>query len=561
MATYHITTTGVDSAGRDGLSTGTAWATLSYACTRVSGTNTIYIHNGSYTWSSQSVVPINVSIEGESEDGVIITCNYAGSFLLLQTSSGWLGTYGNQTISKITIDGNATGTTAIVVNYRSNIIIDQCTIYDFQNNGIIFYGMPLASWGGVSVFEPNRSMPNYWCSGNKVTHCTLTNNVNSGSDSSNIRVGQQNGIEIAYNTITQPAHGSAMNCGGIKFYDEGWNKNMTIHHNTIDVKVNLNNPFNFALELWFILGGDEYYSNTIKGTIDIDCAYKGNSTYSIWIHDNDIGYDTYQNKQQNGIDIEANCYDLLIERNYIHHFSTGIYFSQIWPIGGSGRDAHPYDNKMERITIRCNKIVYIGMNNGTSDWEPIFGIMCGRDSATASTSYLNYIYIYNNTIVCGSITPDSYYTIGIWLPNTNTVVNYFYIYNNIIANFTGGDYAGAVCGRDNWSSSNDINYLYVYTNIMYGNGGYGNTVHFDTNYTVSPYYHDTIITTNPNLNSSFEIQSTGSSAYHAGTDLGITYDVNYELWHSSTPSIGADELVDNNTINISNFKLAKFSVI
>ncbi len=542
QTTYYVSPSGVDNSGRDGLSTSTAWATLSYACTRVSGTSTIYIFNGNYTWSSTSNLPVNTNIIGESRTGVQITVNVGGTFITLQTANGWLGTYGNQTISNITLNGNYIGSTAIAVNYRSNVTIQNCTIQNFQNNGVVFFGMPMASWGGTSVFEPDRSMPDYWCTNNKLLNCTLTNNVNGGSDAANVRVGQQDGLEIAYCTITQPNKGSNTNCGGIKFYEEGWCKNMDIHHNNIDPGFNLNNSFNFALEIWYILGGDKYHHNTLKGTIDIDCATKGSSGYSAWIYNNDIGYDDFQYRSQNGIDIEANCSDIIVEKNNIHHVSTGIYFSQIWPITDqSGRDNHPYNNVLDNITIRCNKIL-IGIYNGSSDWEPVFGILCGRDAATDGTSYVSNINIQNNVIGCSQISSDSYYTIGIWLPNTNTVVNYVRIYNNIIYGFTGGSYAGAICGRDNWGTSNDINYLYIYTNIMFSNGGYGNVVHFDSNYTVDYYNHDNPITTNPNLNSSFEITSESSSAYHAGTYIALTSDFNDNSWNNP-PSIGACEYV------------------
>jgi hypothetical protein len=77
---------------------------------------------------------------------------------------------------------------------------------------------------------------------------------------------------------------------------------------------------------------------------------------------------------------------------------------------------------------------------------------------------------------------------------------------------------------------------------MFSNGGYGNVVHFDSNYTVDYYNHDNPITTNPNLNSSFEITSESSSAYHAGTYIALTSDFNDNSWNNP-PSIGACEYV------------------
>lgn len=338
QTTYYIATTGSNVTG-DG-STGNPWLTLAYAISESSSGDRVMMKNGIYAISAQVVLPTGISVEGETQAGVIINSSYAGSgqpLFMLETWNGWFSPTVTQSIRYLTMVGNNTTYSAIQVNYRSNVIINHCTIRDFTTTGIIFSGMAKGSWTTPSVFEPGYNQPNYFTTGNVISSCTITNNAGSTNVGANVRFGSQNGFQIFDCTITQPVRGVGTNCGGIKFFDDGYNKNTKIYNNDIDVTINTNNLYNFALEIWFELGGCEYYGNTIRGTFDLDCTNKGTSTYATWIHDNDIGQAVYRQHHSNasstlvGIDIEGYCRDVIIERNYIHHVRDGIYFSHIWP--------------------------------------------------------------------------------------------------------------------------------------------------------------------------------------------------------------------------------------
>jgi len=540
-ATYYISPTGNDATGNG--SSANPWKTLYKACNSVTTAGDIIsVSPGTYLAADNAqpvVLAVGVSVIGASSSTSIIECGNPGAsqpFIRLETPNGWLGTYGNQSITNLTIDGNNVAYGCIRVNFRSNVKIRNLIVRDFTNYGIVFYGMPQSSWTTTSVFEANKKMPNYFCVGNELTNCTITN-CTIGEAWGNLSIGQQNGIIIAYNTITQPLRGSGGNCGGIKFMDDGHNMYTDCHDNYISVVINPANLFNFALEMWYERGGCKYYNNTIEGTCDFDATVKGSSTYSVWFHHNNVGHSTFQTNASSsnfGVDIEASCSDMIIEKNYIHHVKNGIYFSHIWP-----NAEHSYDNIFNNIRISCNKFANIGMANGPSDWEPVYGIYCGREQVTAGTAQMNNIYILNNVIECTSVTPNSYYVIGIWLPQCDITVNNFQVRNNIIKGFIGGTaYSAPIFGTGLYGTLNDIKNLIITNNDFYGNGN-NNNIQFVSGYSPSPYTNNSNITTNPNLDANYKINRS-SPAYHTGTNVGLTDDYDNVSWNNP-PSMGAHE--------------------
>jgi hypothetical protein len=547
---------GGDDVTGDG-SVGNPWLTLHRAINNNIGLSTddiIYVFNGVYAESQQIILPLTITIRGQSEAGVIITPTFVGSanepLIKLETSNGWLGTYGNQSISYLTINGNNVGNACIRVNYRSNVSISHVTIKDFLRNGIIFYGMPMSSWTAVSVFEPDRTMPNYWCTGNSITYCTITNCIQGIGDDGQIRMGQQNGMVIAYNYTRQPIIGAGSNCGGIKFQDDGYNKNSDIHDNTIIVDLNPNNHYNFAIEMWYELGGCKYYNNQITGSLDIDCAIKGTSQYSVWINHNTIGYSSYQRYNHYGINLEGNNTDVIIEKNVVQYTHQAILLSHIWPNSGSGRDAHPLNNVMTNVRISCNLFINCGFasNAATGDnWEPVYGInLGGQNDGYPATATMNNFEISNNVIAGGSVADGTYYMVGIWLPSSNMIVNGLHIRNNIITGFIGGDvYSAPIFGTGLYGSGSTIINLNIQKNIFYGNGN-SNATLFVSNYAgyVGAHTYDTPITSNPLFEGgspySYELQSL-SPAIHSGMDVGLDLDYAGNYFFNPNPSMGALE--------------------
>ncbi|MEO1299193.1 MAG: hypothetical protein AAFW75_26130, partial [Cyanobacteria bacterium J06636_16] len=70
MATYYVSTTGVDAAERDGLSWETAWSSLAYASDRVpEGDHTIQLGSGTFVATETAHVKSGITISGMGQEG------------------------------------------------------------------------------------------------------------------------------------------------------------------------------------------------------------------------------------------------------------------------------------------------------------------------------------------------------------------------------------------------------------------------------------------------------------------------------------------------------------
>jgi hypothetical protein len=558
MANYYVRPNGVDTNTGTSNTDGGAFKTLSHACTHAtsSGDN-IYVTAGTYNGqNAQCVLATGVNIIGDGMSTTILECTYNASgapFIKAETNNGWLnnGVYGNQSISGIRFDGNMTTSQAIDVMYRSNVWVHDCTIIDFINHGVQFVGMPDTgtSYGGGQIpwdNDPNEgTFPDYWLGGNKLYNCVITNcAIYSTYGNGNVRIGTQDGIQIYGNTITQTARAAGSNGYGIKYYGRGFNKGTKCYNNTITIAPQVEGGYNFSLELWYEMEECEYYGNRITGCIDLDACDKHGGAYASWFHDNVIGFDTQQDHQEFGFDIEAYQTGLIINNNIIKNVSTGINFSFIWPIG-----THPGDSYYDDIHIYDNLIYGIGLNGTGWTDGGIYGI--GWNSTRPQDDATN-VYIYNNTIVASGNyhsggTYPTYYVAGIRLSSEGLSANNIQIKNNIITGFAYGAYASPV-----WLNSTvtGVVNLKVNYNVFYGNGN-SNGIRPSGVSLGTGYSWTNNITTNPLLVSATDLhlQSTSSPAYHAGTATGLqsSSDYGYNSWYS-TPSIGAYEYGSSTTV-------------
>lgn len=533
--TYYVSTTGNDE--NDG-SIDNPWLTIAHAVTTVNGYgpgNNIYINNGIYNVSTQQLLGIGIDITGQSQAGTIINSSYGTAnqaLFKLETASGWLGDYGNQTISNLTIDGNNTTYRGIQVNFRSHVTIDHVTINDCVHAGVIFYGFPsYTPWTAENIFEDDMVMPDHFCVGNKLTNSTLYNNASGNY--ANLCVGQQDALEVDNCYIEQPIKGSGGNCGGVKFFDDGYNKFTKFHDSEVIVEPNPSNDYNFSMEIWYELGGCEYWGNVFRGTVDLNLTDKGTSTYGSYWHDNEYGFNDYEDRNWEGMDVEAICRDLIISNNYFHHVSTGIQFSMIYPIGG-----HTQQNVLNRITVTNNLMINLGMSDGTSDWEPVQGIMFWNDGAGSGYDTVKNVIISHNTIHCGSVTPNSFYVIGTWLPDMDIVVDNFDIQNNIYYNWDGASVTDAPIRG---SGAVTLSGSSLTHNVFFACGN-SNAPLYVSGYT--PLTASDNQTTDPGFMSESDYHITDDgSAYHNGITLsGQIYDYDDVLWNHP-PSIGALEMV------------------
>lgn len=74
QTTYYVATTGQDDAGRDGLSSATAWKSLAHACAQVpEGTATIQLGEGSFVATQTAVLKSGFTITGQGADKTTVT--------------------------------------------------------------------------------------------------------------------------------------------------------------------------------------------------------------------------------------------------------------------------------------------------------------------------------------------------------------------------------------------------------------------------------------------------------------------------------------------------------
>jgi len=439
---YHISPTGSNA------NTGTVdspWLTLSYACTRATASgDVIHVTAGTYNESSTSILAVGVSIEGEGRNVSIIrsTIN-AVNVYTITLSSGTSNTNGNQHISDLRLESTTpyAAFAGIGVLKRGNVEIFNVDIINFNYYAVAFH---------------NGEQSGAYAVGNKIHDCIITNCggyigvYGSGGDAAGaLNILSQDGLQIYNNTITI-ARTNNMNGNCIDGV-EGFIKNMKVYNNTLSKTLIVGTtPWDFAIEIWNWEGGNEIYNNVITGSIDVQYANKGTSAYSVWIHDNIIGQPVLKQKQSvRGVLLEIWNYDVIIERNYIHHVCQGIYMRT------HGTTVCTQNN----IIVRYNVFDNIGAATGTispSGW----GYYCSQEDL--SNDLLDNFKFYNNTVIGSTSGVTTAW--GVSVPDlgkaTNVTIN-----NNIIQGF-----ASAPVRGNGWNQGTSVNGLAIFNNIFYGNG-------------------------------------------------------------------------------------------
>ena len=515
------------------------WALLSYACTRVTTAgDTIHVLQGTYNDSNQGKPANGVHIVGDGQDVTKVIVGYRGGngdpFLKYETSQGWLKDEGNQILSGITFEGNLTAYMPVIVNFRHNVIIKDCTFRNFYFKGVGFQGHPGYEWTATNFLEPDKKMPSYWCRGNKVLNCTFDNNaIYTTSGRGNIEFGTQLGFEIAGCDIRQEGREAGSNGYGITFMTEGWNRGFKIHHNKIKIAPCHDRIYNFSIETWYDLDECEIYENDLQGEVDVTGAHKRDTEYGIWIRDNKCGYPAISDHLERGFLLEAVIDGVRITDNYLYNLSIGIAFAFIW----SQPPTHNYESVFNDILIARNYIVNIGEKEGGWTYGGISGI--GTGGYTTGDVITN-TRILNNTIVAsGDYRSNTYNTAGIVLPCGVTTRGYE-VKNNLIIGFKGGYMAAApILG---WATTVNENVKLDY-NLIWDNANNNNSL-----FTTTPrpeegryvpgagYSFSNNLFNNPQLTSDYKLQST-SPAINAGIDVGLPFS-------GTAPDIGAYEFTE-----------------
>jgi hypothetical protein len=519
-STYYISPVGNNLTG-DG-SIGKPWKTLYKATSAVTTAgSTIHINAGTYTETKTSNLRVGVSLEGDGASSTIIKGAVTATYTALIEMASPDRTSGNQSISKITFNGQyvseATHKTwlAIWITGRSNVSIHDCIIKNFYWRGVIF--------NGINEDNPGTDAGKYHATGNTFYNNTITNSAdygpNSGGGSGALNLGFQNGMLIYNNTIQQTERAEGKNGWPIKYWNQGWLKGVKIYNNKLIKKpyggtYPGESGWDFAIE-FFNIQGLEIYGNDIQnGAIDLNYNYKGAYPFSAWIHHNTISNPVLNSKVEGGIILEFRTESALIENNTFYNKSYGITFNTrgVANKGGDrdnfagGNTPGGYSYLVDNI-IRNNLFynMYQGQGMGNS-----FGV--GVISEGTDDPQINNMQVYNNTIVAKADNPSQ---IGIDLtsmPNGNGQnIN---IRNNIIQGFS-----YALKGSNGQTRINNLMFTH---NNLYQNGN-GNAANWPagnpTNYT-----NVNNLAVNPLFVSATDFRLQASSpCINTGVMLGIPY--------------------------------------
>lgn len=498
----------VSIAGSNTTGTGTSglpWRTLLYAAANTSAPDTIVIGAGTFLETALVSLPVGVSLEGAGVTTILQSSLTAYATPLLQLSSAE-GTDGSQHISNILFDGRSLATSwAVQIQGRSNVSIYNCTIQNFQDRGII--------WGGRT--DNGNGAPGVYATGNSF-HDNIINNSATcsnvlGYGTGCLGIGGQYGMLVYNNTITQNQRSANNNGWPIKYWNEGHLKGCKIYNNTltgqplVDGSNGENSFWDFGIEL-FYESGIEIYGNTMTGSIDLNYNTKDTFAYAYHVHDNLIGFSTFQASRQSGIILEFDSETGIVENNIIRNCVDGIVFSM-----------RP-NSQVSNITIRKNLIYNIGSTGGG------YGCPIGNfTDGTASWNIVN-MNIYNNTVVAHS-NPAYAPFFGIQFFDSDGISG-LNIKNNIVQGMNDGC---LVIQPASIVSTSAFTY-----NNFYGNGFNtpfttwegtqnppgGNTI--SNNLSVDPLF---VSATNFNL-------QTSSTLIDAGINVGLAYsgaapDINY----------------------------------
>ena len=515
LAATAQTTYYIDPAGTDGVEVSGdishPWKTLSYACTRARTIgDVIHVNEGTYNEASQSNLYPGVDIVGEGI-GVSVILATTNLNPLIRLYSAVANTNGNQSIRYLTIDGNnLLCNTAIWTVNRSNVIIENVTVRDFYEFGVLFYG-------SSSGFSLNNIVRN-----DSIINCSAYTDWGRGC----LAFGWQKDFLIENNHIEQTGRttpgGVRLDGYGIKNMQSGYCAGTIIRNNTVKVEPRTSSAFVFAVELWNSYGGLLVEGNTFSGAFDMGGEFWNDSQgygYAVKIVDNLFGWDELYPTYHYGIDIETNMTGgTLIARNTFRNLYNAI----------SLYTYHDDNDLIADVDMQYNLFYNIGVADGITGGNAI------RLHHRVAGEFRD-IDIRNNTIDESGVGRS---TSGIYV-NTLSAINNLNIQNNIITNFDNALY---------FTGGTTITGFRNENNLLYGNGNNNDLRNAGVTF-VSPVTQFNL-KVNPLFVGgspySWDIQS-ASPARDSGKDLSLSYDIDSTtVPYNGVPDIGAYEFSEGN---------------
>jgi hypothetical protein len=511
---YYISTTGSDATGTG--SKASPWRSLFKATAAVNRAgDTIFVNAGIYTETAQSVLKAGINIQGASATNTAIRSTLSGQFVeIISVRSPSEGGAGNQFISGITFDGqNRTTSWAIAVFARSNVNIHDCVFKNFDESAVLFIGRT-----DLNLDVP----PTFYSTNNKfynnlVTNCSKADGLYGRGA---VWCAGQQGTLIYNNTLTQNSRGAGNDGYLIKLIN--FTKGVKIYGNTITkspypyAASGTNNFWDFAIEIGDVTGC-EIYNNTIQGSIDMNRLTKGTYPYSMYIHNNTIGFNSLQANPEHGILVEYGSEAVIIDSNIIKYVATAIEFDT------------RSQSMVKDIRISRNLIHNTGMIGGTG-----MAVLTFVTDGNNNYNVRNF-FVWNNTIHSDP-SGSNYY--GLSFSNAASIKN-LRIENNIGQNITNMIVS-------NWA--NTIDSFYHRNNNWYNNGNNNNPLWVTGTPT------NTITAANTNINPNLDVNFkplAGSPLIDAGLITGLSYtgaapDKGYAEYASLLPVVLTELSVTHN---------------
>jgi len=548
---YYIDPNGIDSIDRDGLTTGTAWASLSYACSRATTVgDTIFVNAGIYTEPTYSETSVGVSMLGASKELCKIHFTYNDatfSNACIRLVSTTENTPGNQFIKNLTITGsNLTAQHGIYIRRRGNITIENVIIEDFLQNGLHISGSTTLG-----------SEPTNYATGIVITNCIINNcsakphaDVTSNG-SGMVRISGTDGLEFSYSTLSNIEAAEGL-CNNNIDMQHGYNKNFNFHHNKSYKPVHNGSDWNFHIEEWTGRGGNRIYLNEFwGGGYCLDIAgysnYKGISDYS-WLIENNLFADTTQREYGGsarshsiGVAIEGDTKDVIVRYNHFKNIGNGVTMNSA-----------KYLNPDRWYNVERIKIYYNLFENVSYLDTPFYNTWIIVISSESTEVYHKDIDIWNNTVVVNTTHESDafiFFEIGGDIENIS-------VKNNIIEGMTIApfyNYLYSVGSITNFNYDNNLINGCGNNNDFWDRGGtciscsgVNNVVGFDPLFVSS---------------SDFNLQDS-SPARDAGIDVGLTSDfIGTLVPYGSAPDIGAYEYKDSEILVSVKSILVKYGII
>jgi len=486
---------------------GSPWLTAKKGIESTSSGDTCIFGVGTFPISSYIVPPIGVSFMGVDSVSTIFSVTFTTSSAINAYSSTVVN--GNHYIAKIRFEGNGTAHSAFSSTRRSNITFDKCSFHNFLSGGVYAYD-------GFDNLISSPALSNINVYNCQFVDCSKY--LAAGSFGAIWHRGVKD-----YEILNTTAIANYLPGDSAGFLVKGSRmKNVRISNCTLMVYGHDDgSKWSFAIEYNHNLGGVQIDSCRIQGVMDFagNMCYKGIYTYSLWIHNNNLGHDSQSARWQDGIylenyatDASMSMSDVIIEDNVFNNMTRAISFMKVT----SG-----IQSQFKRITIQKNQMTNIGRDaSGANGW----GINWMGDGGV-----FRDINIYNNTIVAASLSTRSQ-LVGINLPVRNSTVDVYRIVNNIIHGFDNSPIM-----TDGGFLTGTIDSLFLQNNDMYQNGNSNDPKWWGVVPT------NIISTNNLKVNplfvsaTDFRLQ-TLSPAINAGLDIGLPY-------LSTAPDIGAYEYV------------------